>query len=491
MFLNEPKVLEMCPRAFKRMPNLRFLKVYKSKDDGNDLLHIPEETEFPRRLRLLHWKAYPRKSLPLRFYLENLVELKMRHSHLQKLWEGTQALTNLKKMDLSWSFNLKELPDFSNTTMLESLVLRGCKNLVEIHSSIGNLRKIEFLQMSFCVKLQVVPALFNLAPLAFVGMEGCSQLRNFSDISTNIRTLSIADTMLEKISKSVRHWSSSLKSLALYGDSANIKRIERIPDCIKDLHGLVWLCVAGCPKLASLPELPASLKTLIVESCKSLKTVSLAFDSESSCSITNCFKLGREARRVIQLSLRACLPGRKIPAKFDHRTIGNALTIRSDFREFRFCIVVSRKQYIGELKPEFFCRIRVNKGCPTDHHIHFHLRNIRAEHLCFSLVDVHGWLEQGNEIMFEFITCQELEIIACGVQIMTEESKRRRMIEFDEASKASQDSRDSELRDRLICDSKENGKAETPTGCWSWILLSLDLSHPMRSIASLFWGRRP
>lgn len=49
-----------------------------------------------------------------------------------------QALTNLKKMDLSWSFNLKELPDFSNTTMLESLVLRGCKNLVEIHSSSQN-----------------------------------------------------------------------------------------------------------------------------------------------------------------------------------------------------------------------------------------------------------------------------------------------------------------------------------------------------------------
>lgn len=137
---------------------------------------------------------------------------------------------------------------------------------------------------------------------------------------------------------------------------------------------------------------------------------------------------------------------------------------------------------VNSILAEFFCRIRVNKGCPTDHHIHFHLRNIRAEHLCFSLVDVHGWLEQGNEIMFEFITCQELEIIACGVQIMTEESKRRRMIEFDEASKASQDSRDSELRDRLICDSKENGKAETPTGCWSWILLSLDLEKHCKLI---------
>nr|VDC59554.1 unnamed protein product [Brassica rapa] len=100
-------------------------------------------------------------------------------------------------------------------------------------------------------------------------------------------------------------------------------------------------------------------------------------------------------------------------------------------------------------------------------------------------------LMNAREICDVLQHAKELEIIACGVQIMTEESKRRR-IEFDEASKASQDSRDSELRrDRLFCDSKENGKAETHTGCWSWILLSLDLSHPMRSIASLFWGRRP
>ncbi|CAG7861166.1 unnamed protein product [Brassica rapa] len=101
-------------------------------------------------------------------------------------------------------------------------------------------------------------------------------------------------------------------------------------------------------------------------------------------------------------------------------------------------------------------------------------------------------LTNAREICDVLQHAKELEIIACGVQIMTEENKRRRMIEFDETSKASQDSRDSELmRDRLICDSKENGKAETHTGCWSWILLSLDLSHPMRSIASLFWGRRP
>lgn len=79
------------PKAFKRMPNLRFLKIYTSKYDGNDILHIPEEMAFPRCLRLLHWEACPSKSLPLGFCLENLVELHMPHSHLETLWEGTQV----------------------------------------------------------------------------------------------------------------------------------------------------------------------------------------------------------------------------------------------------------------------------------------------------------------------------------------------------------------------------------------------------------------
>lgn len=77
------------------MPNLRFLKIYKSKDDGNEILHIPVEMKFPSRLRLLHWKAYPSKNLPLSFCLNNLVELNMRGSHLEILWEGTQVGFNI------------------------------------------------------------------------------------------------------------------------------------------------------------------------------------------------------------------------------------------------------------------------------------------------------------------------------------------------------------------------------------------------------------
>ncbi|KFK23713.1 hypothetical protein AALP_AAs47628U000100, partial [Arabis alpina] len=84
--------------------------------------HLPEGMEFPRRLRFFHWEAFPGKVFPRTFNLEYLVELNMQHNKLEKLWEGTLPLINLKRMDLSKSPNLKELPDLSNATNLESLI---------------------------------------------------------------------------------------------------------------------------------------------------------------------------------------------------------------------------------------------------------------------------------------------------------------------------------------------------------------------------------
>ncbi|CAH8380648.1 unnamed protein product [Eruca vesicaria subsp. sativa] len=426
------------------MPNLRFLRVHKSKDDGNDIVHIPEETEFPRRLRLLHWKAYPSKCLPPTFHPEYLVEFDMQFSKLEKLWAGTQPLTNLRKMDLSWSLELKELPDLSKAADLEFLFLCGCSSLAEIPSSIGNLDKLYWLDMSFCGKLQAVPTRFNLVPDAFLNMNGCSQLRNFPEFSTNIRALVIADTMLKDLPEPVNLW-SPLVGLSIYGDDAGIKEL---PGWIKDLHGLESLNVQYCSKLASLPELPDSLERLIVNNCESLETVSLDIDSDIYCNFVNCFKLGREARRAItQLSWKACLPGSNIPAEFDHRAIGNSLTIRplsSDSRRFRLCIVVDPEPQTEVDATELQCRMRINKGCFIYRNVYMQLEFIQAEHLCLFCTELeseHGWLEQDNEIMFEFIsTYHELDIVECGVQVLTEETERRRRLEFDQANKPSHDS---------------------------------------------------
>lgn len=85
--------LRIYKRAFKKVPKLRFLKLYCSKIwDKESKCHLPEGLEYlPPKLRLLHWVAYPIRYLPTNFRAEHLVELKMLYSELEKLWDGIQV----------------------------------------------------------------------------------------------------------------------------------------------------------------------------------------------------------------------------------------------------------------------------------------------------------------------------------------------------------------------------------------------------------------
>lgn len=67
-----------------------------------------------------------------------------------------------------------------------------------------------------------------------------------------------------------------------------------------------------------------------------------------------------------------------------------------------------------------------------------------SEHVYASKRDIylyakeHGWLEQENEMMFEFIsTYHELNIVECGAHVFTVEKEIRRL-GFDQANKATQ-----------------------------------------------------
>lgn len=128
--------------------------------------------------------------------------LKSNLSCVEDLLFYIQPLTNLKKMDLSGSLSLKEVPDLSNATHLKRLNLTGCWSLVEIPSSIGDLHKLEELEINLCISLQVFPSHLNLASLETLEMVGCWQLRKIPYVST--KSLVIGDTMLEEFPESVR-----------------------------------------------------------------------------------------------------------------------------------------------------------------------------------------------------------------------------------------------------------------------------------------------
>ncbi|CDY08336.1 BnaC09g12600D [Brassica napus] len=262
--------------------------------------YIPEDMEFPPRLRLLHWDAYPSKSLPPKFYPEHLVELNMQESQLEKLWEGTPRLTNLKKMELMESWHLKELPDLSNATKLERLDLAWCQSLVEIPFSFSNLHK-----------------------------------QKFPDFSTNISSLKLSNTLVEQVPASIQHWTRlrflelsynwKLKTLknVLEGVShlnLSYSGIENVSDCIKALQGLQHLNLSGCRKLATLPELPPQLMFLSANDCESLKSVSCHFHTPNAqLNFTNCFELSQQQQRaIIQQSF---LTERKYRLVTDNRMI--------------------------------------------------------------------------------------------------------------------------------------------------------------------------
>ncbi|KAG7579402.1 Toll/interleukin-1 receptor homology (TIR) domain superfamily, partial [Arabidopsis thaliana x Arabidopsis arenosa] len=537
-------------RALRRMCNLRFLSVYKTRHDGNDIMHIPDDMKFPPRLRLLHWEAYPSKSLPLGFCLENLVELNMKDSQLEKLWEGTQLLRNLKKMDLSRSVHLKELPDLSNATNLERLELGDCMALVELPTSIGNLHKLENLVMRNCISLEVIPTHINLASLEHITMTGCSRLKTFPDFSTNIERLLLRGTSVEEVPASIRHW-SRLSDFCI-NDNGNLKRltyfpervelltlsytdIETIPNCIKGFNGLKSLDVSGCRKLTSLPELPMSLGLLVALDCESLEIITYPLNTPSArLNFTNCFQLDEESRRLIIqrcatqfLDGFACLPGRVMPNEFNHRTTGNSLTIRLSSTSFKFkaCVVISpNQQHHPSEHTDIRCIVgSYNKVICVEHPSES--TRIRTEHLCI----FHGSVSEvsSSETLFEFCIdasnpFDNFKILECGVRILTNEPARssktvsRGLKSHTKIFKAClrkrkqkkmigyllKDSRKFGLpRDNRIIqlhDSEDNNndidhvvgveEKKKPIDCWSWLFICFDLSNIVRNIGKLVLG---
>ncbi|CAG7861175.1 unnamed protein product [Brassica rapa] len=441
--------VSISPSAFKRMPKLRFLRVYKSKEGGNDVVHIPEEMELPRSLRLLEWKAYPNKYLPPTFHPEYLVKLDMQGSQLEYLWQGTQPLTNLKEIDLQRSFHLKELPDLSNATNLKGLYLSYCQSLVELPPSCSSLDKLKDLWMDHCTNLQVIPAHMKLASLKRVSMKGCSRLRHIPLMSTNIRQMDISETAVEDVPASTSICArpmiysmigcqrlKEITHLPLYVTELDLRKssVEKIPDCIKDLCLLLKLKISGCRKLTSLPELPSQLMLLSANDCESLEEVASPFHNpNANMSFTNCFRLRQQA--IIQQWFclgSAFLPGRQVPPEFDHRARGCSLTLpQSACTRFKVCLVLLPNNQIKEDRSsQLLCRRVVNGDVANsdDKSFYFNISRCRAEHL---FIFPSGLFEEDEglpdevhrEIVFEFSSkYNDFDVVECGAKFLTDEN---------------------------------------------------------------------
>ncbi|CAF2064485.1 unnamed protein product [Brassica napus] len=152
--LNMCKMLHTSSIKGNVLKDINSLTFFKAFTDLNDieskLKFIPGTDMLPSKLRLLHWDAYPMKSLPPGYSPHCLVEIILRHSKLERLWDGTLELGQLRILDVTGSKNLTKTPDLSRATRLKELIMKGCTGLEQPPESIGGLSCLRKLDLSHC-----------------------------------------------------------------------------------------------------------------------------------------------------------------------------------------------------------------------------------------------------------------------------------------------------------------------------------------------------
>ncbi|CAG7864777.1 unnamed protein product [Brassica rapa] len=284
---------------FVPMTKLRLLQINHVELAGN-LERLPSE------LKWIQWRGCPLKEVPLNLLARQLAVLDLAESAIRRIQslhiEGVDG--NLKVVNLRGCHSLEAVPDLSNHKFLEKLVFERCMRLVEVPSSVGNLRtllhldlrncpnlteflvdvsglkSLEKLYLSGCSSLSVLPENIGLMPCLkelFLDATGIKELPDSIFRLENLQKLSLKScrsiqelpmcigtlTSLEELDLS----STSLQSLpSSIGDLKNLQKLSlmhcaslsKIPDTIKELKSLKKLFIYG----SAVEELPLSLGSL-------------------------------------------------------------------------------------------------------------------------------------------------------------------------------------------------------------------------------------
>ncbi|KAH0660648.1 hypothetical protein KY289_029396 [Solanum tuberosum] len=238
-------------KAFRNMPCLRLLIVKGEEARLHDPICDPIEY-LPSNLKWLDWSYYTFASLPADFEPGNLVGLSMAFSSLVEIFEEPKAFDKLTILNLSFSESLLRTPNFYETPNLQKIILKSCVSLVEVHPSIGNLKKLIFLNLENCKNLKSLPSSIQMESLESFNLSGCQKLKNFPEIQGNMELLSellLARTAIWELPSSI----GQLSNIRLL-DLRSCENLVRLPASVCEMRKLKILILKGCSRLAIFPE---------------------------------------------------------------------------------------------------------------------------------------------------------------------------------------------------------------------------------------------
>ncbi|XP_055960665.1 disease resistance-like protein DSC1 [Mercurialis annua] len=336
--LSEIRKVYLHPKAFSRMTNLKFLKVCRHyqgtrKFLESGLLEFNQSKYLhclPNTLSLLHWENYPYKSLPSKFSMENLVELKITWCGITQLWDGDKCPQNLKRLDLSGCVRLLKLPNLSSAENLEKINIYICESLTEIDSSIKFLYNLIHLCLFECTKLKSLPEipkgiewldlnnsgveeLSSSNPFMDVSvglnLSGCRNLHKLPEIAGNILMLDISQTKIDELPSSIISPSSSLIVLRM----VQCENIIFLPDSICELEYLEELDLTGCKNICKLPPLKglSFLRKLCLDGTALVEIPNdiVSLSSLRELTLNSCHRLQglpKLPEQLIQLQVQNC-----------------------------------------------------------------------------------------------------------------------------------------------------------------------------------------
>ncbi|XP_023537666.1 disease resistance protein RPS6-like isoform X3 [Cucurbita pepo subsp. pepo] len=282
--------LDVDPRAFRKMKNLRLLMVRNARFSTN-LKYLPDN------LKWIKWHAFSQDSLPSSFITKNLVGLDLQYSRIQNVEKGWKDCKRLKLVDFSYS-RLEKIPDFSTSSSLEKLYLNHCINLRAIPMSVVSLSKLVILDLNHCSNLKKLPSYLRLKSLKVLNLNYCKKLEelpNFSAVS-NLEKLYLKEcTNLRMIHESI----GSLDELVTL-DLEKCSNLKKLPGCLS-LKSLKHLNLDHCKKLQEIPDFSAALnlQSLYLKKCTNLRVL-----HESIGSLDN----------LVVLDVRHCTKLEKLPS---------------------------------------------------------------------------------------------------------------------------------------------------------------------------------
>lgn len=375
----------------KKMTNLKLLSI-ENAHFSRGPVHLPNS------LRVLKWWGYPSPSLPPEFDSRRLVMLDLSNScNIMGKQLKFMKFESLSEMVLRGCRFIKQTPDMSGAQNLKKLCLDNCKNLVEVHDSIGLLDKITWFTAVGCTNLRILPRSFKLTSLEHLSFKKCSNLQclpNILEEMKHVKKLDLCGTAIEELPFSFRKL-TGLKYLVL----DKCKMLNQIPISILMLPKLEKLTAIKCGRYANLilgksegqvrlssseslrdvrlnynDLAPASfpnveflvltgsafkvlpqcisqcrfLKNLVLDNCKELQEIRGVPPKIKYLSAINCTSLSHESQSML-LNQRLhegggtdfSLPGTRIPEWFDHCTTGPLLSFwfRNKFPRMALAVV--------------------------------------------------------------------------------------------------------------------------------------------------------